>query len=387
MRHMSCFLVLAVLGVSTTVGCSRSVAPLTDDATSRVSATADQGGSRHGDRAHPGFLARLHFVAPVATLGRDLVPRVERHADYFIYVDGTAAQPVFTLETIPAHSVLKDIRWRNVHRGEAGDDDARSAGTAAAMSAGASTEGDDEFVDVSEPSASGERPGREEFSIGVQELHLVVPPRAGGGRLVVMFRVGFAPDRMWWAGPDPALFPLSSDGDGRAVNVTNWASFTTSPAWPPDGRSYFGPESLSVLPVQRRPVRGDLDRRTFYEIFGDRIYARAEGDTVHLDSWVVFMAGGFDSDSYYVPLVEGAAPTLPPGFESQPERYPLLATQGLRGSPIGFRASVPMRQPNGQLLRPSETTTFPNFRTASVFYQPTVAGYWRMSRPLSLIHI
>src|SRR5262249_19211229 len=152
----------------------------------------------------------------------------------------------------------------------------------------------------------------------------------------VFFRANFDPD-MWWAGPDPTRFPRSSDGDGRAVDVLSWSGFQTSPSWPPDGRGYFGPDSLAFLPRSSRPAKTASGRRTFYEIFGDRIYARNENDTVHLGAWVVFPTGGYDPDSRYAVPISPAAPGLPPGFESRPDLYPVLDATGVQGTPSGFR--------------------------------------------------
>ncbi len=128
-------------------------------------------------------------------------------------------------------------------------------------------------------------------------------------------------------------------------------------------------------------MNDDFERRTFYELWGDRIYARSEGDAVHQGAWVVFSLGGFDPDSRYTPTVSSASPTLPAGFESQPDLYPVLIEQERIGSPIGFRHWVPVRNAEGQLTQPSETTTYPNFDPASVFYLPVVCGYARANLP------
>jgi hypothetical protein len=92
----------------------------------------------------------------------------------------------------------------------------------------------------------------------------------------------------------------------------------------------------------------------------------------------VFATGGFDRDSPYKVPVSSGAPTLPPGWESQPDRYPVLFEHGLVGSPIGFRCRVPVRNPSGSVNQPSETVTYPNFDWSSVFFQPAVVGYARM---------
>ncbi len=212
---------------------------------------------------------------------------------------------------------------------------------------------------------------------GVQQLTL--RPPGGGSPVTLRFVVDFAPDT-WWAGPDPSLWPLSTDGEGaRAVDVTNWSTFTTSVAWPPDGRPYFGPDSLGYLPSMRQPPGGNLQRRTFYEIYKNRIYARAEGDTVHLNSWIALMNGGYDKDSYYQPLVQPEDPALPADFASNPARYPVLQDLGLVGSPIGFRSVFAERlAPAGPKSYAPQSSVYPAWLPSSVFRSPRLAGYWAM---------
>jgi len=352
-----CGLALILFVVSS---CARPVSPLGGRAAIAQGA---------GTTALPGagadtgsFIVRLRFVGPIVTLDREFQPRLERNADFFVHSNGV---PFASLDTVPAHSVLKDVCWRQVRNGTTGPcvpDDSVS------------------FVDDAPHFGGPPSDPSGEFKPGVHLLHLAVPPRFGGGRISVTFFVDFLPGA-WWAGPDPALFPRSSDGDGRAVDVTDWTHFTTTPAWPPDGRRYFGPDSFRFVPSQRRPVHDDFDRRTFYEIFGDRIYARSEGDTVHLNAWVVLSNGGFDRDSRYVPSVDANDPALPPGFAGQPDVFSVLLPQGLLGSPTGFRSFVPVMLADGTLLRPSETTTYPDFMPTSVFRDPHLAGYWRATYP------
>jgi hypothetical protein len=227
-------------------------------------------------------------------------------------------------------------------------------------------------------SATGPLP--QTFAPGIHLFQLQAPERAGGGLVTVFFAAGFAPGA-WWAGPDPSRFPPSSDGDGRAVDVTDWSRFETRPAWPPDGRGFFGPDSFAFVPSRRRPVDDDFARRTFYEIFGDRIYARSEGDAVHQDSWVVLVNGGYDRDSPYEPAVSPLDPSLPPGFASSPDRYAVLIEQGLIGSPTAFSANVVTRLPSGQLLIPAFSVPYPSFDPSSVFFAPRVFHYWRASVP------
>jgi len=303
--------------------------------------------------------ARLRFIATVVEQDADFGTRLQRNVEYL--VDAPQQSPPASIDSVPVHSILKQVRWRVPGPG-----------------------GDHYFVDnhpeydvdtpeFAPPTDAGLPPG-------VLGFRLRVPEPAGGGWIQVWVQSNLAPE-FWWAGPDPSRFPASSDGDGRAVDVTDWHAFATSPAWPPDGRGYFGPDSFQFVPHRRLPVNNDLDRRTFYEIWGDRIYARSEGDVVHLGAWVVFSLGGFDADSPYKVTVSPGAATVPPGYESQPELYALLIEQGLIGSPVGFRQRVQTRLASGQVTQPSETTTTPNFDAFSVFYSPAVALYWKVTFP------
>lgn len=126
---------------------------------------------------------------------------------------------------------------------------------------------------------------------------------------------------------------------------------------------------------------GRDDDRTNREHFGDRIYARNEGDAVHLDSWIVFPLGGFDRDSRYVPRIGDAGNTLPAGYAARPDVYSALIAQGLLASPVGFRYAPTIVFADGTQLRGSETTLFPLFDVASVFHNPVMAGYMRSVRP------
>ncbi len=330
-------LLLAVAGV---VGCAKPVAPIVEGpARSAILAR---------DAAGHGFELRLKFVGAIVG---------DPRAVYWVTpASGTTAP----LDSVPVTSILRQIQWRRV----AGTDIVPIARVA----------------EIESP-IPAEDAGP--FAPGNHQITLAVPDRLGGGTVTVRFFVGLSPDT-WWAGPDPSRWPVSSDGDGRAVDVTDWAHFTTVPAWPPDDRDFFGPDSFRFLPVQRLPVAGNVARRTFYEISGNRIYARAEGDTVHYDSWIVACSGGFDWDSAYEPKVDPSDPGLPPGYQSDPLRYALLLPQGIVGSPIGFRTSMGVRtkgmpgDPDGLVLRFPQTSTYPAFLPASVFRSPRVAGYWHM---------
>ena len=59
----------------------------------------------------------------------------------------------------------------------------------------------------------------------------------------------------------------------------------------------------------------------------------------------------------------------------------MLVSQGLIGSPIAFRNQVLTKLADGRVFFPSETISFPDFDPNSVFREPHVAGYWRVSLP------
>lgn len=340
MRAWSILTVLAAVAIA--AGCSRPhspVAPLRE--ASSFTATGAPADS---------YYAELEFRGDMLVLGESFTPRLLRNRRFFVRSsDFDPLTSVFPRDTVPAGAELVKIRWL-------------PAGRKAALGsrAGAVTEPARDTSVVYEP--------------GIHLLYLQAPERAGGGRYAVAFVVGVAPIA-WYAGPDPARWPRASDGDWRAVDVLDWRTFATRPAWPPDGRGWFGPDSFRTRPLQRLPLARDPNRRTFYELFGDRLYARSEGDTVHAGAWVVVALGGFDADSRYAPVAPADSPALPPGFASDPLRYAALVPDGLVGSPIGFRLSKSVLAPNGNQVRESESALFPAFDTRSVFFLPRMCGY------------
>lgn len=357
--------VLFVLLVTVAGSCSKSVAPIARDASGALRGAGGGGGDPAAAPIPSPYIVRLKFIGPVVTLDAAYQPVLDRNAEFFVYSTGVPPAPGAAIDTVPAGSELKQVSWRS------------AKGGAQALSAAGEPEVLEEPPVIVDAAAHG---GAQTFPPGYNQLTLQAPARAGGGMVTVAFVVNFPPGA-WWAGPDPALFPPASDGDGRAVDVTDWSRFTTTPAWPPDGRGYFGPDSFRFVPSQRLPVRGDLERRTFYEIFGDRIYARTEGDTVHQDSWVVFAHAGFDRDSRYAPRVDPTDPGLPAGFASRPDLYAVLIPQGLLGSPSAFRSAVTFKLDDGSVVRPSVSPAYPDFDPLSVFRNPHVAGYARMFLP------
>jgi len=177
------------------------------------------------------------------------------------------------------------------------------------------------------------------------------------------------PPDTWFAGSDPddpsaGWQTLTGLHGGKYMDLalTGW-----SPLFPGVPHSLLGPDSLELLPAARP------ERRTFYEIYNDRLWIRQEGDTVHLNSWVVFPGGGSDADSPYAVRVDTTI--LPVQLKGKP----VLTPGPANGSPIGFRTRIQVKDLSGLVSQPSETTTYPVFDPASVFHQPTVSGYWGLN--------
>jgi hypothetical protein len=181
------------------------------------------------------------------------------------------------------------------------------------------------------------------------------------GETTRYFQMNFAPDT-WFAGPDiadPAQgWQFFTDGTGRRYYYRDVAS------WPPTiPNTMIGSDSVSVLPALRKP------KRTFFEFYGNRVFVREEGDTVHMNSWVVFPSGGIDKDSPYDVKV-GFDPATPVGIVTE--------KAGPNGSPVAFRSLLayklqqPPRTPGGNtersddgFIRPSEGLPYPVFDAAS----------------------
>lgn len=225
-------------------------------------------------------------------------------------------------------------------------------------------------------------PGDPPVSPGLKVFTLRALDQAGGaGETTRRFLMNFSPDT-WWAGPDLALWPASSDGDGRAVDVLVWPApnrpqFETSPPLPTG--FYLGTDSLQYRPSRRLPPGRDPQRRTFYEIYKNRIYARSEGDTVHINSWVMLVNGGYDKDSRYNVRADSTDPVLHDPVTGALVQAPVVEDAGKIGSPIGFRSIIINRlTPAGVKSSPAQSSLYPIYEPASVFRSPRLAGYWRM---------
>jgi hypothetical protein len=210
----------------------------------------------------------------------------------------------------------------------------------------------------------------------------------GAGETTRRFVMNFSPDS-WWAGPDPDLFPPAdpsdpySDGEynSRSVMVTHWPnesepSLDTDPPLP---QGTFGVDSMQYRPSMRMPPGNDFTRPgTFYEFYKDRIYARTEGDTVHMNSWIILWNGGYDKDSRYTIRADSTDPALlGPGGTYLTGLA--IQSAGKVGSPVGFRSWIVSRlTPAGVKVAPAQSALYPVYLPKSVFRAARMGGYWRM---------
>jgi len=189
------------------------------------------------------------------------------------------------------------------------------------------------------------------------------------GEATRWFQMNFAPDT-WFAGADPSdptagwlTAPMPYGGKYLDYQFTGWSPFPGVPG------TMLTNDSLSVLPSQRR------ERKSFFEIYNDRLWVRQENDTVHMNSWIIIPSGGFDRDSPYAVKVN--VPLLPDSIKNN---LPAVLTPGPpNGSPIGFRIRIQVKDKSGLVTQPSETTTYPVYDPASVFHQPVINGYWGLN--------
>lgn len=188
------------------------------------------------------------------------------------------------------------------------------------------------------------------------------------------FQMNYAPDT-WFVGPD-----VNDPVQGWQTEFRNgvaWRRYIDVPTWPVTiPNTQLSADSVNLLPALRP------ERKTFFEFYGDRVFARSEGDTVHMNSRVVFPGGGFDRDSRYSVKV-GFDPETPAGIVTQPS--------GPNGSPVAFRSLIatklqePETTPGGsaetaeaQFIRPSENLAYPVFDAASPYRSLKISEYQGM---------
>jgi len=217
-------------------------------------------------------------------------------------------------------------------------------------------------------------PGQPTLSPGGKVFTLRAVDGAGGARdSTRRVWMNYAPDT-WWSGPDlndPQLTQVrDQNGDIRYIDLSGLPVEN----WP--GISPMSADSVKVMPFDR------AKRHTFFEIWNHRLYAHAEGDTVHMNSWVAFFNGGYDKDSKYKVHVKPNDP-----FLTDPKRIPQIGLENLpvlnpadeNGSPVAFRSTVKIKtDPNGSASDFAQSFPYPIFDPASVFRSPRIAGYWPM---------
>src|SRR6267378_959232 len=136
---------------------------------------------------------------------------------------------------------------------------------------------------------------------GAKQFTLRALDHAGGARQTSRkFMMNISP-LTWFSGPDRNAYPYVHPPGTRDyyIDLPDWTSIPSV-----DG-SYLNRDSVQVLPALRP------ERRTFFEIYKNRIYVRAENDTVDMNSWIVMSSGGFDPDTPYNVQVSPVDPSLP----------------------------------------------------------------------------
>ena len=193
--------------------------------------------------------------------------------------------------------------------------------------------------------------------------------QAGGSRQANRrFQMNMSPTT-WFAGPDPNAFPYTRD---LATGATYLELAIGAPV-PSITGSQLSRDSVTVLPASRP------EKRTFFEIYKNRIYVRSENDTVSLNSWVVFSGGGVDPDSPYNVKVSDKDPNLPDTSGLAPGAAVVIRPGPPNGSPIGFRSQVAVElNPSLQRSYPSLSGILPVFDPASTFRAPRMNAYWPM---------
>jgi hypothetical protein len=203
--------------------------------------------------------------------------------------------------------------------------------------------------------------------------------QAGGARAspetTRKFLMNLSPDS-WFAGPDsvpasnPSFYTTITDGNGHStryhdINGPNWRSVEAHPG------SLLHPDSVQILPARRKP------NRTFFELYKNRVYVRAEGDTIDMNSWVLFHNGGFDPDSPYKVRIVGANPA--PNFPDS-SVAPVLRPRPPNGSPIGFRYYLPVFLDSiGPKSGFPQSQTYP-LSDPTLVQEPHIGGYQGMQQ-------
>ncbi len=310
---------------------------------------------RANDRFPPIGIFDLARATGTVYVGNPVVPQVYVQA----LTDTFIPKKVFSRDTVPSGALL-EFRWH----GEATSVGGEPIGYQYKLD-----EATWNIVDSTVHTATyNTHVGPDNIATGTKIFSLrTVGPTGWRTETSRFFEMNFAPDG-WFSGPDLSnpIWTTFRDhgGTGHQYWVTdvNWGDATTPLATIPG--TMLSSDSATTLPASR-PAR-----KTFFEIYKDQIWAHQEGDTVSMNSFVVFPVGGSDKDSPYNVHV-GVDNLKPPG---------VVTTIGpANGSPVGFHGLVLTQKPNGQIVSPTESTIFPVFDLASVYIQRKISYYAGMT--------
>ncbi len=189
--------------------------------------------------------------------------------------------------------------------------------------------------------------------------------RSGSQEVTRYFQVNEDPIT-WFAGPDSNLIPLSD-------NYSVGRRYQTMPSWtnfPSGGGSLLSCDSLYYWPSERQ------ERKTFWEIYSDKLFLRAENDTVDMNGIIVVQPGGRDYDSDYRVNVNANFPDADT-VTCSGEIPRALRPSGQTGSPIGFRflSAEVLSFSTGLPSQPSPSALFPFLDAASTGVQRKINGY------------
>jgi hypothetical protein len=215
------------------------------------------------------------------------------------------------------------------------------------------------------------RVGGDVVAPGLKQFTLRAIDRAGWRRETKRrFQFNLAPTT-WFSGPDVNAYPYATEAPGyRYYDATT--NFTTPfPRMPELTGSLLSRDSVFVLPANRP------ERKTFFEIYRNRIYVRAEYDTVHMNSWVLVHNGGLDADAPYDVQVNPSDPE----FQALVALYggvpPVLQDAAANGSPIGFRSNFATAQFPTDLYVPlQQTSVYPILDPTSPVRDVNIGHYW-----------
>ena len=192
------------------------------------------------------------------------------------------------------------------------------------------------------------------------------------------FQVNFSPDT-WFAGPDSTVADGLPSPWARRPSCGSCTDFVryavlrdvlhNGPAGLPG--TLLSADSVVILPAARKPMK------TFLELWGetgspDTVYLRREFDTVHLNAYLIFHNGGFDTDSKYDVKVADHLHDIMPEAPSGP----VLEKAGPNGSPIGFRNRVTtLLTGTGLLSFTAQSRLYPVFDPNDSQHFPRIGAY------------